>query len=165
MAANAVKIGKFAVRVVRLAVADERGYVPAIRQTTSLMQTRCTARDRASIGGKFAMRALLRPILDDDSITRHLGDAEARALVEWLVDRAELLAGHSSAGERIRFLCRRAKAIGLFVGLWCYRNQPGAAAQLANAEQLAWPLPEPGIDPDALMERILEYESRGVRAA
>lgn len=111
------------------------------------------------------MRAMLRPILDDDSITRHLGDVEARTLVEWLVDRAEELADNPIAREKIRLLCRRAKAIGLFVGLWCYRNQPGAAAQLANAERLAWPLPEPGIDPDALMERILEYESRGVRTA
>jgi len=111
------------------------------------------------------MRALLRPILHDESITRHLGDAEARALVEWLVDRAEELADECTAPARIQLLCRRAKAIGLFVGLWCYRNQPGAAAQLANAERLAWPLPEPGIDPDVLMERILEYESRGVRAA
>jgi len=34
-------------------------------------------------------KELLSPILQDDSLTRGLGDAEARVLVEWLVDRSE----------------------------------------------------------------------------
>ena len=106
------------------------------------------------------MQALLRPILRDDALTRHLGDSEARILVEWLVERAESVAADVDANEQVRVLCRRARAIGLFVGLWCYRGQQGAAAQLANAERLDWPLPEPGIDPDVLMEHILEYEGR-----
>jgi hypothetical protein len=104
------------------------------------------------------MQALLHPILRDDALTRHLGDAEARILVEWLVERAENCAEQADAAERVRAMCRRAKAIGLFVGLWCYRGQPGAAAQLANAEGFDWPFPEPGIDADLLMEHILEYE-------
>jgi hypothetical protein len=110
------------------------------------------------------MQALLRPILRDDALTRHLGDSEARILVEWLVERAESIADDVDATEKVRVLCRRARAIGLFVGLWCYRGQPGAAAQLANAERLDWPLPEPGMDPDVLMEHILEYESRSAAA-
>ncbi|HEY1379516.1 MAG TPA: hypothetical protein VGF55_22120 [Gemmataceae bacterium] len=110
------------------------------------------------------MQALLRPILTDDALTRHLCDTEARILVEWLVERAEALAGNADAGAQVQRLCRRARAIGLFVGLWCHRGQPGAAAQLANAERFDWPLPEPGIDPDSLMEHILEYEARAAAA-
>jgi hypothetical protein len=106
------------------------------------------------------MQALLRPILHDDALTRHLGDAEARILVEWLVERAERVEADADAEVKVRALCRRARAIGLFVGLWCYRGQPGAAAQLANAERFDWPLPEPGTDPDTLMEHILDHESR-----
>jgi hypothetical protein len=111
------------------------------------------------------MQALLRPILADDALTRHLGDAEARLLVEWLVERAERLEDDSDADAKVKALCRRARAISLFVGLWCYRNQPGAANQLANAEQFDWPLPEPGTDPDTLMEHILFYESNSTAAA
>jgi hypothetical protein len=106
------------------------------------------------------MRDLLRPILGDDALTRHLGDSEARILVEWLVERAEGFETDADAEAKVHTLCRRARAISLFVGLWCHRGQPGAAAQLANAERLDWPLPEPGVDPDVIMEEILEYESR-----
>ena len=117
-------------------------------------------------------RPLLRPILDDDGLTRHLGDAEARVLVEWLVDRAEDAAGAAgepvTAAEVIGQLCRRAKAIGLFVALWCYREDRGAAGQLASAERFTWSLPAADVDPVALMERILRSEDRriaGARAA
>jgi hypothetical protein len=110
------------------------------------------------------MQPLLRPILADDTLTRHLGDTEARILVEWLVDRAEAWAANTDADARVQRMCRRARAISLFVGLWCHRGQPGAAAQLANAERFDWPLPEPGIDPDSLMEHILEHESRAAAA-
>src|SRR6516164_10642462 len=79
-------------------------------------------------GGEALMQGLLRPILNDDALTRHLGDSEARILVEWLVERAERLAGDADGENKVRVLCRRARAIGLFVGLWCHRNQPGAAA-------------------------------------
>src|SRR5690348_3835463 len=97
------------------------------------------------------MQPLLRPILDDEALTRHLGDAEARMLVEWLVERAE-------RGASVAALCRRARAISLFVGLWCYRGDRGAAGQLANAERFDWPLPHADIDPCTLMECILYYE-------
>jgi hypothetical protein len=106
------------------------------------------------------MQALLRPILHDDALTRHLGDAEARILVEWLVEQAERVEADADAEAKVRALCRRARAIGLFVGLWCHRNQPGAAAQLANAERFDWPLPQPGDEADAVMEHILDHETR-----
>jgi hypothetical protein len=116
-------------------------------------------------GGEALMQGLLRPILNDDALTRHLGDSEARILVEWLVERAECLEADVDADAKVRALCRRARAIGLFIGLWCYRGQQGAAAQLANAEQFKWPLPEPGMDPDLMMDYILEHESRSATAA
>src|SRR6516164_174849 len=88
-------------------------------------------------GGEALMQGLLRPILNDDALTRHLGDAEARILVEWLVERAERLDASPNAAERVAALCRRARAIGLFVGLWCYRGEHGAAGQLASAERFS----------------------------
>jgi hypothetical protein len=106
------------------------------------------------------MRDLLRPILSDDALTRHLGDGEARILVEWLVERAEMWATDQDAEAKVQTLCRRARAISLFISLWFYRGQPGAAAQLANAERFDWPLPAPGIDADVMMEHILEHEAR-----
>ena len=111
------------------------------------------------------MLGLLRPILGDDALTRHLGDSEARILVEWLVERAENLETDADADVKVLALCRRARAIGLFIGLWCYRGQQGAAAQLANAERFDWPLPEPGMDPDIMMDYILEHESRAICSA
>jgi hypothetical protein len=110
------------------------------------------------------MQALLRPILRDDALTRHLGDSEARILVEWLVERAENVADDVDATEKVRVLCRRARAIGLFVSLWCHRGQQGAAVQLANAERFDWPFPEADVDADVLMEHILEYEARSMAA-
>src|SRR4051812_20749084 len=101
------------------------------------------------------MLPLFRPILGDDALTRHLGDAEARILVEWLVERAERLARCPDAAARVAALCRRGRAISLFVGLWCHRREYGAAGQLASAERFRWPLPPADIDPCTLMERIL----------
>ena len=83
---------------------------------------------------------LLRPILDDDSLARNLGDCEARLLFEWLYERAERLtrqAGDDSAvGTKIMQLHRRIRAIAQFVYLWCERRDRGAAGQLASAERL-----------------------------
>ena len=95
-------------------------------------------------------RPLLRPILDDEGLTRHLGDQEARVLVEWLVERAERAgesADEATATTVVAGHCRRAKAIGLFVALWCYRDDRGAAGQLAVAERFTWPLPHADVDP------------------
>jgi hypothetical protein len=111
------------------------------------------------------MLPLFRPILGDDALTRHLGDAEARMLVEWLVERAERLARAPEASAQVAALCRRGRAISLFVGLWCYRAERGAAAQLANAERFRWSLPPADVDPCALMERILRAEERSTSAA
>src|SRR3954466_9163369 len=99
---------------------------------TTTVGSRRGTRGRPPGGGEALMQALLRPILADDALTRHLGDAEARLLVEWLVERAEGLESDAEGPAKVKALCRRARAISLFVGLWCYRGQPGAAAQLAN---------------------------------
>ncbi|HWY86054.1 MAG TPA: hypothetical protein VNX28_04985 [Gemmataceae bacterium] len=106
-------------------------------------------------------RALLRPILEDDSLTRGLGDAEARVLVEWLVERMESRHASSSmerTREELAFWCRRARAIGRFVTLWCYQNDHGAACQLAATERFPWPFPPTDADACDLMIDILAWE-------
>jgi hypothetical protein len=112
-------------------------------------------------------RAFLRPILDDDALTRGLGDEEARLMVEWLVERAENLAASSLTDQvrrdRLAHLCRRAKSVGRFVRLWCYEEEPGAALQLAGSEAIDGPLPHGPENAIDLMARLLHGE--GVRAA
>ena len=109
-------------------------------------------------------RAFLRPILDDESLTRGLGDEEARLLVDWLVDRAENLAASSLAEsarrERLAALCRRARAVGRFVRLWCHDEAYGAAMQFADAEAATWQLPRGPEDASELMARILRTEEQ-----
>ena len=106
---------------------------------------------------------LLRPILDNDALTRGLGDAEARVLIEWLVAEAEILAETTTGPEEVagavRRLCARARAISRFVILWCYRQAWGAAYQLAATERFPWPLPVSAMDPCELMEAILSWEA------
>ncbi len=108
---------------------------------------------------------LLSQVLDDEALTRGLGDAEARVLVEWLVEEVERLErSGSDAGPEVRLLCRRARAVSRFVLLWCGRRDRGAAVQLAAVERFAWPLPD-DIDADAcdLMQQILGWEAESPR--
>jgi hypothetical protein len=102
-------------------------------------------------------KLLLAPILDDDAVTRGLGDAEARMLVEWLVEEADRRADSDTAvAEReVRRLCRWARAISRFVYLWCYEETHAAAIQLAGSERFNWPLPATYMEPCELMEQIL----------
>jgi len=113
-------------------------------------------------------KPLLSEILDNDAITRGLADPEARILVEWLVDRAEVLAEVAPCADgarlEIRALCLRARAIGRFVSLWGQRRERGAACQLAAVERFTWPLPATPEDPCELMQFILDWETRS-RAA
>ncbi len=108
--------------------------------------------------------SLLRPILDNDALTRGLGDPEARVLVEWLVEQVEFLARGSgtedSARRRVDGLCRRARCIGRFVALWAQPHSQGAACQLAATERFRWPLPTPDVDPCDLMQHILRHEGQ-----
>jgi hypothetical protein len=114
------------------------------------------------------VKALLAHIFENDALTRGLGDPEARMLVEWLVEQAERqaeVAADKSAGlGEVRRLCRRARAIGRFVCLWCYGRERGAAVQLAAAERFTWPLPTAPADPCELMQSILTCETCGFAA-
>jgi hypothetical protein len=112
----------------------------------------------------MVVNALLSHILDDDGLTRNLGDAEARVLVEWLVEQAEDLdRTHPvpEAQEAVRRLCRRGRAIARFVNLWCGVRARGAAGQLAAVERFAWPLPDAHVDACDLMQRICSWEDQG----
>jgi hypothetical protein len=111
-------------------------------------------------------KALLSHILGNEALTRGLGDPEARMLVEWLVDQAELLASRQAGEEVLRTevnkLCRRGRAISRFVGLWCHEGMRGGAVQLAATERFTWPLPTRRVDPCELMQTILDWEARQV---
>src|SRR5437764_5775275 len=95
--------------------------------------------DRIGGGMTVATDPLVRTIVRDESLTRGLGDVEARMLVEWVMDWAELLAGtartDADAAELLARLGRRGKAIGRFVHLWDDPRTRGAAAQLAAVER------------------------------
>jgi hypothetical protein len=108
-------------------------------------------------------KPVLSNILKNDALTRGLGDAEARILVEWLVDQAETAASTSTdqtaVETRVEKLCRRGRAIGRFVGLWCHAQARGAAGQLAAAERFTWPLPSARADPCEIMQAILSWEA------
>jgi hypothetical protein len=108
---------------------------------------------------------LIRGILRDDSLTRGLGDVEARMLVDWVTDWAELLADAASsdaaAQGMVDRLTRRGKAIRRFVQLWADPTTRGAAQQLAASERFAWPLPtRKRVPPPDLMQQILAWENR-----
>jgi hypothetical protein len=108
------------------------------------------------------LKALLEPVLDDELLTRGLGDEEARLLIDWLVDHVELLVQRLSCVERCRHeigrLCRRARGVSRFVNLWCHQACHGAACQLAASERFTFPLPLPEVDAYDLMREILDFE-------
>ena len=124
--------------------------------------------DRA-LGARMADRALLNLILDDEALTRGLGDEEARLLIEWLADWAEQItqrsASESDALVRVEQLRRRGRAIRQFVDLWCHRYAHGAALQLMATERFRWPLPDQFADPWELMHHILDFETTSLQAA
>jgi hypothetical protein len=106
---------------------------------------------------------LVNDILQDEHLTRGLGDAEARMLVEWLVDRAEMWERGASSADALNMsgLRRRGRAISRFVRLWCQDRQRGAALQLAASERREWPLPvDRNADPCEVMADILRWEDR-----
>ena len=112
----------------------------------------------------MSLRSLLTPILNDEHVTRGLDDAEARMLIEWLVEQAERRYTEARDETAVRSLCRRARAIARFVALWCHARSPGAALQLAATERFTWPLPTTEIDPCDLLNDILAWESHRVES-
>lgn len=106
---------------------------------------------------------LLSRILTDEALTRHLNDEEARLLIEWLAEWAERIQATVSdpaiAATRIEQLRCKGRAIRQFVELWCYREDFGAASQLAATQRFRWPLPASAADPWELMHTILDHES------
>jgi hypothetical protein len=111
----------------------------------------------------MSWRAQLSPILDNDRITRGLEDAEARMLIEWLVERAEVMQSQRQEQAEVMRLCRRARAIAKFVALWCHERLACAALQLAATERFTWPLPTEAMDAYELMQEILAWESKTSR--
>ncbi len=111
---------------------------------------------------------LLSLILDDERLTRGLGDAEARILVEWLVEQAENLARAGpprAAEEEVRRLCRRGRAFARFVALWCLDRRRGGAGPRAAAARVAGAQPDGPAEPCELMHAILRWEGRELERA
>jgi hypothetical protein len=111
---------------------------------------------------------LLHPILADDALTRGLGDAEARILVEGLVEQAEYLGRVGSpdwAIEQVQRLCRRGRAVARFVQLWCHNREHAAASQLCASERFTWPLPRVRADPCEVMQSIVTWETERIQQA
>ena len=108
-------------------------------------------------------KKVLNRIAADERLTRGLHDPEARILVEWLVARAEQWADQGMPADSlvmaVEQLCHRARAIALFVRLWCHQQLHGAAGQLAAVERFAWPLPAVNVDPCELMLAVLASEA------
>jgi hypothetical protein len=145
-------------------MAGEERYIPAHSPTT--LDDPRISRATPRRGQEMPNTPLLRMVLQDEAVTRGLGDEEARILVEWLVDWAELLTeeaeSESAARNGMHMLCRKARGIGRFVQLWVYQDARGPAAQLAAAERFSWPLPVMHEDPVELMLRILAWEDRQI---
>jgi hypothetical protein len=108
-------------------------------------------------------KRILKPILENEAVTRGLGDPEARILIEWLVGQAEAYSAQERCTDRIsgevNRLCTRARAISRFVWLWGRPRSRPAACQLAATERFPWPLPTTDMDPCELMLDILSYEA------
>jgi len=105
---------------------------------------------------------LLRGVLQNEAITRDLGDIEAAMLFRWTAEWAELLEESCEsaevAAEAIRRLVRRARGIAKFISLWTWPDSRASAFQLAASEQFRWPMPDAGMDPDGAMAHILTWE-------
>jgi len=117
-------------------------------------------------GGRQDMQItpLERHILNDEAITRGLGDEEARMLVEWLIERAGQIAftaqTDADAWRDVRNLCRRGRVFSCFVRLWSQPESRGAALQLVAAERQHWPLPSGEVEPGELLEKLLSWVDR-----
>jgi len=106
---------------------------------------------------------MVRRVLRDETVTRGLGDVEARMMTEWLADRADHLAAgrpEAAAWAGLARATRLARVVARFVRLWADPVSRGAAGQLAAAERLNWPLPAGAADPDLLTATLLAWVDR-----
>ncbi len=116
----------------------------------------------------MSVKSLVAHILNDDALTYRLGDAEARVLIEWLVEQAERLAVTSPPGvaeQAVRRLCRRGRTLACFVSLWCRDNARAGAVQFAACAGLSRALPTGAVDPCELMQELLGLEARTLARA
>jgi hypothetical protein len=104
---------------------------------------------------------LVGRILEDEGLRGDLADDVAQPLIDWLVQQAENVISQSksqaAARKQIDALCERGRLIAQFVSQ--VKPDPAAAAALAKAEHLPWPVtPEETADEAKLMWRVLEEE-------
>ena len=73
-------------------------------------------------------------------------------------NRQAWLAEIEEARGELTKLCRRGRLMARFVRLWCLDRLPGAAAQLAAAERVNWPLPDGPVSAWELMQGLVDWE-------
>ena len=106
---------------------------------------------------------LVGRILEDEGLRGDLADDAAEPLIDWLVQQAETVISQSksqaAARKQIDTLCERGRLIAQFVTQ--AKDDPAAAAVLAKAEHLPWPVTsEETADEVKLMCKVLEGESK-----
>ena len=103
---------------------------------------------------------LIGRILEDEGLRGDLADDVAQPLIDWLVQQAEAAIDKSKseavARQQIDLLCQRGRIITQFVTQM--KVDPAAAALLAKAEHLPWPVTEK--EEGKLMSKVLEEERR-----
>lgn len=113
-------------------------------------------------------RQLINRVLCDEGLTRGLGDAEAKILVEWLVEWFELLTESRLAAETFtpiwQQLCYRCRVFARLVALWCHQSGWAGALQLAACERLEFAPPRSLTDPCELMQQLLDTEDARLSA-
>jgi hypothetical protein len=105
---------------------------------------------------------LVGRILEDEALRGDLSDDAGQLLLDWLVHQAEAAIDKSKtaseARKRIDALCQRGRTIAQFVTQ--AKGDPTAAAALAKAERLPWPVsPEEIADEVRLTRKVLAAES------
>lgn len=105
---------------------------------------------------------LIGRILEDEGIRGDLSDNAAQALIDWLVHQAEAVIAktksEAKARKEIDTMCQRGRTIAKFVTQT--KDDQAAAALLAKAERLPWPVSSAEASDEAtLMRKVLEGES------
>lgn len=101
-------------------------------------------------------------VLDDEGLTAGLDEAAAQALVAALVKRVEAIveatASEAAAWKQVEALCKRGRIARKLLSALSQDHDDVAAAALARAEGLPWPLaPSQKNDTEAILKHILDH--------
>lgn len=96
---------------------------------------------------------LIERILNDEGLTADFPEADAEAVVGWLIVRAKALAASgrtpATANRRLEDACRHARGVGEVMAAWRADGDPAAAAK---GRRLVW---KPGKTPAETLTDLL----------